>query len=71
MRLLGKASMRCRYGVTCVVFVYRPCLACTPPSLYLVSVLLGTAVPTSLNIFGKRFYTCTCMMKFTPTERIQ
>ena len=46
MRLLGKALMRCRYGVTCVVFVYMPCLACTPPSLYLVSVFFSYTLET-------------------------
>ena len=31
------------------------CLACTLPSLHLVSVVFGTAIPTSLYIFGKCF----------------
>ena len=38
-------------GVTCVVL----CVACTVPSIYLVCVVLGTAIPTSLYIFGKCF----------------
>ena len=32
-----------------------PCLACTLPSLYLVFVVSGAAIPTSLYIFGKCF----------------
>ena len=38
-------------GVTCVVL----CVACTAPSIYLVYVFFGTAIPTSLYIFGKCF----------------
>ena len=35
------------------------CLACTLPSLHLVSVVFGMAIPTSLYIFGKCFiYFC-------------
>ena len=55
MRLLGTSTCgkRCRDGVACVV----SCLACTLASLYLhvVSVVFGTAIPTSLYIFGKCF----------------
>ena len=32
-------------GVTCVVI----CVACTVPSIYLVCVVFGTAIPTSLK----------------------
>ena len=32
-----------------------PCLSCTLPSLHLFSVVFGTAIPTSLYIFGKCF----------------
>ena len=39
---------RCRDGVTCVVL-------CTLPSIYLVCVVFGTAIPTSFYIFGKCF----------------
>ena len=37
----------------CSLFI--SCLACTLPSLHLVSVVFGTAIPTSLYIFGKCF----------------
>ena len=43
-----KTKKRCRDGVTCVVL-------CTLPSIYLVCVLFGTAIPTSFYIFGKCF----------------
>ena len=36
-----------------------PCLACTLPSLYVVPVVFGTAIPTSLYSLGNVFYTCT------------
>ena len=39
---------RCRDGVICAVFV-------CPVSIHLVSVVFATAIPTSLNIFGKCF----------------
>ena len=39
---------RCRNGVTCVVL-------CTLPSMYLVCVVFGTAIPTSFYIFGNCF----------------
>ena len=42
---------RCRDVVICVVL----CVACTLPSIYLVCVVFGTAIPTSLYIFGKCF----------------
>ena len=42
---------RCRDGVTCSLCM--PCLACTLPSMYVVSVVFGTATATSLYIFGK------------------
>ena len=45
------SKKRCRDGVTCVVL----CVACTLPSIYLVCVVFGTAIPTSLYIFGKCF----------------
>ena len=34
------------------------CLAWSLPSIYLVSVVFGTAIPTSLNILGNVFHTC-------------
>ena len=43
-----KKKKRCRDGVTCVVL-------CTLPSIYLVCVVFGTAIPTSFYIFGKCF----------------
>ena len=51
----NKKRKRCRDGVTCVVL----CVACTLPSIYIVCVVFGTAIPTSLYIFGKCFsYLC-------------
>ena len=43
-----KKKKRCRDGVTCIVL-------CTLPSIYLVCVVFGTAIPTSFYIFGKCF----------------
>ena len=43
-----KMKKRCRDGVTCVVL-------CILPSIYLVCVFFGTAIPTSFYIFGKCF----------------
>ena len=43
-----KMKKRCRDGVTCVVL-------CTLPSICLVCVVFGTAIPTSFYIFGKCF----------------
>ena len=42
---------RCRNGVTCVVL-------CTLPSIYLVCVVFGTAIPTSFYILENVFHTC-------------
>ena len=51
-----KKKKRCRDGVTCVVL-------CTLPSIYLVCVVFGTAIPTSFYILENVFHTCTCTMK--------
>ena len=49
----------CRDGVTCVVL-------CTLPSIYLVCVVFGTAIPTSFYIFGKCFsYLFECIFCYT------
>ena len=46
---------RCRDGVTYVVL-------CTLPSIYLVCVVFGNAIPTSFYIFGKYFsYLFACI----------
>ena len=45
------------YGWGCLCSLLITCLACTLPYLHLVSVVFGTAIPTSLNIFGKMFLT--------------
>ena len=46
------------WGYLCIVCM--PCLAWILPSLRLVSVVFGTAIPTSLYIIGEIFtYTCT------------
>ena len=38
------------------------CVACTLPSIYLVCVVFGTAITTSLYIFGKCFpYLFVCL----------
>ena len=50
-----KMKKRCRDGVTCVVL-------CTLPSIYLVCVVFGTAIPTSFYIFGKCFSYFICVM---------
>ena len=41
---------RCRDGVIYLCSVCMPCLC-----IHLVPVVFGTAIPTSLNIFGKCF----------------
>ena len=46
-----KMKKRCRDGVTCVVL-------CTLPSIYLVCVVFGTAIPTSFYILENVFHTC-------------
>ena len=46
-----KMKKRCRDGVTCVVL-------CTLPSIYLVCVVFGTAIPTSYYILENVFHTC-------------
>ena len=46
-----KKKKRCRDGVTCVVL-------CTLPSIYLVCVVFGTAIPTSFYILENVFHTC-------------
>ena len=46
-----KKKKRCRDGVTCVVL-------CTLPSIYLVCVVFGTAIPTSFHILENAFHTC-------------
>ena len=46
-----KMEKRCRDGVTCVVL-------CTLPSIYLVCVVFGTAIPTSFYILENVFHTC-------------
>ena len=45
-----KMKKRCRDGVTCVVL-------CTLPSIYLVCVVFGTAIPTSFYILENVFHT--------------
>ena len=45
-----KMKKRCRDWVTCVVL-------CTLPSIYLVSVVFGTAIPTSFYILENVFHT--------------
>ena len=54
-----------KYVYTCYgsaqQYIYRACitcLACTLPSLHLVSVVFGTAIPISLYIFENVLYTC-------------
>ena len=57
---------RCRDGVTCVVL-------CTLPSIYLVSVVFGTAIPTSFYIFGKCFsylFACIFCCTTVPYRRL-
>ena len=48
---ITKMKKRCRDGVTCVVL-------CTLPSIYLVCVVFGTAIPTSSYILENVFHTC-------------
>ena len=57
---------RCRDGVTCVVL-------CTLPSIYLVCVVFGTAIPTSFYIFGKCFsylFACIFCCTTVPYRRL-
>ena len=50
-----KMKKRCRDGVTCVVL-------CTLPSIYLVCVVFGTAIPTSFYILENVFHTCNMIV---------
>ena len=57
---------RCRDGVTCVVL-------CTLPSIYLVCVVFGTAIPISFYIFGKCFsclFECIFCCTTVPYRRL-
>ena len=57
---------RCRDGVTCV-------LLCTLPSIYLVCVVFGTAIPTSLYIFGKCFsylFACIFFLYYSTIQEV-
>ena len=57
---------RCRDGVTCVVL-------CTLPSIYIVCVVFGTAIPTSFYIFGKCFsylFACIFCCTTVPYRRL-
>ena len=59
-------NKRCRDGVTCVVL-------CTLPSIYLVCVVFGTAIPTSFYIFGKCFsylFACIFCCTTVPYRRL-
>ena len=59
-------NKRCRDGVTCVVL-------CTLPSIYLVCVVFGTAIPTSFYIFGKcfsYFFACIFCCTTVPYRRL-
>ena len=65
-----KMKKRCRDGVTCVVL-------CTLPSIYLVCVVFGTAIPTSFYILEIVFHTlymwaCTVLQQNNKdTQEIQ
>ena len=59
------------WGYLCSLFT--TCLACTLPSVHLVSVVFGTAIPTSLYIFGKYFsylYLIVSPIIFISAERL-
>ena len=54
---------KCRDGVTCIVCVFAHYHPYTYIHVHVVAVSFGTAIPTSLYIFGECFlylYTCTC-----------
>ena len=60
------SKKRRRDGVTCVVL-------CTLPSIYLVCVVFGTAIPTSFYIFGKCFsylFACIFCCTTVPYRRL-
>ena len=44
------------------VWSFITCLASILPSLYLVSVAFGTAIPTSLYIFWKMVFVLVCVL---------
>ena len=82
LRYTFYSKKRYRDGVACVVL----CVACTLPSIYLVCVAFGTAIPTSLYIFGKcfsylfvcffvvpQYHTCAggcCFLQVKPTPLV-
>ena len=55
-----KMKKRCRDGVTCVVLF-------TLPSIYLVCVVFGTAIPTSFYNFWKMFFILVCIYMYVYT----
>ena len=57
-----KMKKRCRDGVTCVVL-------CTLPSIYLVCVVFGTAIPTSFHILENVFHTCSYLTLLTSSSK--
>ena len=62
----GEEKKMWGWGYLCSLCM--PCLACTLPSLYLVSVVFGTAIPISHNIFGKCFLHLYTSIKYTCTH---
>ena len=57
---------RCRDGVTCVVL-------CTLPSIYLVCVVFGTAIPPYFYIFGKCFsylFACIFLLYYSTIQEV-
>ena len=57
-----KPEKRCRDGVTCSLCI--PCLACTLPSLHLVSVVFSTAILTSIYTFFENVFILVCIPFF-------
>ena len=66
---MSHTQKRCTYRWCYLCSLCMPCLACTLPSLHLVSVVFGTAIPTSLYVFGIRSYTCICLYVHTAILR--
>ena len=67
-------AMQCEkrkmWGWGCLCSLFITCLACTLPSLHLVSVVFGTAIPTSLYILENIFHTCLCTFSCTIVHKM-
>ena len=67
----GEKKERCRDGVACVVFLY-PVLPvhCHLYTYIIVSVVFGTAIPTSPTLLENVFHTSLCTFSCTIVHKM-